>query len=157
MLFEDEPDRECWHEAGHAVVAHHFGMTVIAIGFSWVNGENSEPYPSSWIQTDGFDKESVAIEFLAGSAAEILKLGDYDVGAHRSDIIAWRQLGCSSTIEHYIKEAIEVLKQRDDSLVRVQNGLMQERTNASRAPFVDSGDKMKKQVHLTREEFESLL
>jgi hypothetical protein len=35
MLFEEEPERECWHEAGHAVMAKHLGMTVIAIGFSW--------------------------------------------------------------------------------------------------------------------------
>ena len=27
VLFENEPDRECWHEAGHAVVANHLGMT----------------------------------------------------------------------------------------------------------------------------------
>lgn len=93
LLFEDEPDRECWHESGHAVVAHHLGMTVLAIGFSWVNGEGRGPNPSSWIPTDGFDKESVATELFAGVAAEIIKLADYDIGAYRSDVRAWRELG----------------------------------------------------------------
>jgi hypothetical protein len=96
MLFESEPSRECWHEAGHAVVAHHLGMTVLAIGLSWVGGEHREPNPSSLIPTDGFDKNSVAIELFGGIAAEILKLGNYDVMAHSSDIHAWRELGWSA-------------------------------------------------------------
>ena len=86
MLLESEPNRECWHEAGHALVAHHLGMTVLAIGFSWVRGEHHEPNPSSWIPTDGFDKDIVAVELFGGVAAEILKLGDYDVMAHGSDV-----------------------------------------------------------------------
>jgi hypothetical protein len=75
ILFEDEPERECWHEAGHAVVAHHLGMTVLAIGFSWVRGEDSAPNPSCWIPNDGFDKDSKATEFFAGVASEIVRLG----------------------------------------------------------------------------------
>jgi hypothetical protein len=156
MLFDDEPDRECWHEAGHAVVAHHLGMTILAIGFSWVNGEGGAPNPSSWIPTDGFDKASVATELFAGVATEIVKLGNYDIGAYRSDVLAWRELGCGSSAEPYINQAIKILNERDDCLVRVYNRLMEERTDPSHEPFVDS-DNIKKQVHLTREELESLL
>src|ERR1700752_4054057 len=97
VLYTDEPDRECWHEAGHAVVAHHFGMPIIAIGFSWVRGEHADPNPSSWIPTDGFDKEEAATEFFAGVAAEILKLGEYDMMACNVDVAAFKQLGCTST------------------------------------------------------------
>jgi hypothetical protein len=145
------------HEAGHAVVANHLGMTVIAIGFSWLRGEHQEPNPSCWIPTDGIDKESVAVHNLAGVAAEIVKLQDYNIMSCNSDVKACRELGCTLSHEHYIKQAIEILKERDDALVRVYHKLMEERVNPSHEPFIDTVDKMKKQVHLTREEFESLL
>ena len=157
MLFESEPNRECWHEAGHAVVAHHLGMTVLAIGFSWVRGEDHEPNPCSWIPTDRFDKNSVAIELLGGVAAEILKLGDYDVMAHGSDVRAWRELGCSSSSDHYIQQAIGILKERDVALVRVYNKLMKERAHPSYPRFQDTEDRIWKQRHLTQEEFEGLM
>jgi|SRR5437879_2374245 len=131
-------------------------MTVLAIGFSWVNGEKSAPYPSSWIPTDGFDKDSVAVELFAGTAGEIFKLRDYDIGAHRSDLKDWQTLGCGSPPDDYIHQAIEILRKRDDGLARVHKRLMQERINPSNEPFVDS-DSIKKQVHLTPEEFESLV
>jgi hypothetical protein len=43
-------------------------MPIVAIGFSWVRGEHADPNPSSWIPTDGFDKEEAATEFFAGVA-----------------------------------------------------------------------------------------
>ena len=157
MLFEDEPERECWHEAGHAIVGHHLGMTVLAIGFSWANGENAEPNPSTWISTDGFDKDIAAVELLAGVAAEIIKLGDFNVLACNADVQACRKLGCTLSRDHYANEAITILGQKDATLVRVYNRLMEERVNASHPPFEDTVDHMKKQVHLTREEFEALI
>lgn len=157
MLFESEPTRECWHEAGHGVVANHFGMTVLAIGFSWVRGEHSEPNPSSWIPTDGFDKDTVAIELFGGVAAEILKLGDYDMMAHDSDLRSWRALGCSSPADHYVDQAIGILRERDAALVRVHNRLMEERVKPSYPRFQDTEDRMWKQRHLTQEDFEALM
>ena len=105
---------------------------------------------------DGFDKEVVAIELFAGMAAEVVKIGDYDIGAYRLDDHAWQALGCGSSPDHYVNQAIEILKARDGSLVRVYDRLMEERTNPSHAAFVDT-DEIKRQVHLTEEEFESLL
>ena len=102
-----------------------------AIGFSWVSGDGISPNPSSWIPTDGFDKDSVATKLLAGVAAEIVKLGNYDIGAARSDIKAWRELECGSSEEHYINQAIKILNERDHSLVRVYNKLMEERESFS--------------------------
>jgi hypothetical protein len=157
MVFESEPDRECWHEAGHAVVAHHFGMTVLAIGFSWPSGLNGEPYPSSWIPTDGFDKEQVAVELFAGMAAELLKLGDHDVSARKSDVHQWQGLGCVSPPEHYISNATDILKQRNAALMRVHERLMQERVKPSYEKFQDTVDHMWKLRHLTHEDFEALM
>ena len=156
MLFEDEPKRECWHEAGHAVIANQLGMTVLAIGFCWPNGPNGGAYPSTWVPTEGFENDSVAKQLLSGSGAEILKLGDFDVTACNSDVRAFRTLGCPFSRDHYINEAIEILKTKDDALVRVYEQLMKERTNPSHEPFVDT-DGIKKQKHLTQEEFESLV
>ncbi|MFZ1007342.1 MAG: hypothetical protein WAN65_10925, partial [Candidatus Sulfotelmatobacter sp.] len=76
--------------------------------------------------------------------------------AYRSDLKAWQALGCGSSTHDYIKGAVEILKKRDDGLVRVHKRLMQERIDPSHEPFVDS-DSIKKQVHLTRQEFESLV
>jgi hypothetical protein len=109
-LFDDEPDRECWHEAGHAIVGHHLG-----------------------------------------------KLGEYDFNACGSDLQHLQELGCSRSGEHYINQAIEILVQRDAALVRVQKRLMEERVHPTYPSFVDTGDHMKKQRHLTQEDFEKLL
>jgi hypothetical protein len=156
MLFEEEPERECWHEAGHAVMAKHLGMTVMAIGFSWPNGPNGEAYPSTWIPTDGFDKDSVAKQLMSGSAGEILGIGDFDIMARNSDLQAFKSLGCPFSHDHYINWAVEILKTKHGALAGVYERLMKERTNPSHEPFIDA-DGIKKQKHLTQEEFESLV
>ena len=81
FVTEIEPDRECWHEAGHAIVADHFGMQVQAIGYQW--NAAGEPNPCTWVAFNGLDKECVAIQYFAGAAAEIIKLGDHDLNAYR--------------------------------------------------------------------------
>jgi hypothetical protein len=150
-------DRECWQEAGHAVVGHYLGMTIVAIGFEWVRGNDAEPNPATWLATlDGFEQDIVATQLFAGRAAEIIKVGDYDFGALGSDYRGWETLGCQSSDVHYTQRAIEILIERDVALVRVYDKLMAERTNASREPVIDS-DGVKSQVHLTQDEFESLV
>jgi hypothetical protein len=157
MLFDDEPDRECWHEAGHAIVGHHLGMKIIAIGFSWVSGQDHAPNPSTWLETfDGFAKDNLATQSAGGMAAEIIKLRDYDFMAGKSDRQGFQALGCALPFEHYVTKAIEILTETDAALVRVYEKLMLERNNPSNDPFVDT-DGMKKQVHLNRQDFESLL
>jgi hypothetical protein len=158
MLFEDEPERECWHEAGHAIVGHHLGMKIMAIGFSWISGEEHAPNPSTWIETfDGFENDLVATQCAGGVAAEITKLRDYDFMACKSDEQLFQQLGCAFPLEHYVNEAIKILGEREAALVRVYDRLMQERNRPSYSPFVDSVDHMKKQVHLKCDDFESLI
>jgi hypothetical protein len=80
--------------------------------------------------------------------------GDFDVPACNSDVQAFRTMGCPFSRDHYINEAIEILKTKDDALVRVYEQVMKERTNPPRERFVDT-DGIKKQKHLTQEEFES--
>jgi len=156
MLFDSEPDRECWHESGHAVVGHHFGMQILAVGFSRPNGPDCEPYPSTWVPTDGFDADKVATQLLAGSAAEIVKLGDFDIMACNSDVRAFTKLQCASSRDHYINQAMEIIRAKNDVLVRVYERLMGARTNPPLQPFIDK-DGIKKQVHLTPDELESLV
>jgi hypothetical protein len=156
-VFESEPSRECWHEAGHAVVAHHLGMKVLAIGLSWVRGERSEPNPSSWIPTDGFDNDRVAVELFGGAAAEILKLSNYDAMALHSDVEAFQELHCSHSPEYYIQQAIDILKEREEALECVHHRLMEERATPSYSRFQDTADHMWKQRHLTQEDFEALM
>lgn len=122
-------DRECWHEAGHAVVGHYLGMTIVAIGFEWVRGNDAQPNPATWLATlDGFEQDIVATQLFAGRAAEIIKVGDYDFGALGSDYRGWETLGCQSSDVHYTQRAIEILIERDAALVRVYDKLMAERT-----------------------------
>ena len=99
----------------------------------------------------------MAIELFGGVAAETLKLGDYDVMAHGSDVRAWRDLGCSSSSDHYIQQAIGILKERDAGLVRVYDRLMQERAHPSYSRFQDTEDHIWKLRHLTQEDFEALM
>ena len=132
-------------------------MAIRAIGFEWVRGNDAEPNPATWFATlDGFEKDTVATQLFAGKAAEIVKIGDYDLNAYSSDKRRWRTLGCHSSVGHYTQRAIEILKEENAAVVRVYNKLMEERTNPSREPFVDT-DGVKRQVHLMQGEFESLL
>ena len=157
-IIHDDPERECWHEAGHAVIARHFGMTVLAIGFSWVCGPSRDPNPSSWISTDGFDKEQIAVQVGAGIAAEVIKLGNYNAMSIGSDYEQWKNLNCAlPTIDDYVHKAIEILKERDAALMRVYERLMQERVKPSYSRFQDTVDHMWKQVLLTQEDFEALM
>ncbi len=51
---------------------------------------------------------------------------------------------------------MDVLKQRDAALVRVYEKLMSERTSPTHEPFIDD-DGLKKQRHLSQEQFEALM
>jgi hypothetical protein len=156
FLFATEPDRECWHEAGHGVTAYHLGIPVGAIGFTWNKGENAEPNPSTWSETATADKESVAVHLFGGMAAEILKLKDFDYNARIPDIQEFNRLGCTLSGEHYLQQATNIPKERDAALVRVYNALMKRRVDPPTPRFKDT-DSLWKQVHLRREEFEGLM
>jgi hypothetical protein len=156
-IIDDDPNRECWHEAGHAVVAHSFGMSVWAIGLSWVNGLDNDPNPTTWIATNGFDKEQIAVQLGAGMAAEVIKLGNYNAMSFGSDVRQWKKLQCVlPTLDDYVHKAIEILKERDAALVRIHERLLHERVTPSHERFQDDRDQIWKQEHLTHEEFEAL-
>jgi hypothetical protein len=156
FLVATEPDRECWHEAGHGVTGYYLGIPVQAIGFTWNKGENVEPNPSTWSETATADKESVAVHLFGGMAAEILKLKDFDYNARIPDIQEFNRLGCTLPGEHYLQQAMNILKERDPALVRVYNVLMKRRINPPAPRFRDA-DNVWRQVHLRREEFEALM
>jgi len=156
FLFEPEPTRECWHDAGHGVTGYHLGIPVGAIGFTWSKGENVEPNPSTWSQTAGTDKDRVAVHLFGGMAAEILKLNDFDYNARIPDIQEFNRLGCAVSGDHYLEQAMNILKDRDAAFVRVHDELMRRRANPPTPRFKDT-DNVWRQVHLTREEFEALM
>jgi len=147
---EPEPERECWHEAGHAVVAHHFAIRVNGIGFTWVKGADKEPYPSAFVHLTGSDKEAEATVLMAGTAAEILKSGDFDHNGRRSDVEKLNELHVSHPPDYYIGRAIEILKQRDAALRRVYEELMTAMTSKPEPQFRDKEDHLWKQVRLNR-------
>jgi len=157
LLMEPEPDRECWHEAGHAVVAHHFQLTVNGIGFTWKRGPQNEPYPSAFVHTTGSDKEAEATMLMAGSAAEILKCGDYDHNGRRNDVEKLNELHCGHPPDYYIGLAIEILKQHDAALKRVFDELRTAMAGNPTPTFRDKLDGLSKQVRLTREAFVILM
>jgi hypothetical protein len=157
LLMEPEPDRECWHEAGHAVVAHHFELTVNGIGFTWKRGPENEPYPSAFVHSTGTDKEAEATMLMAGSAAEILKCGDYDHNGRRYDVEKLNELRCGHPPDYYIGLAIEILKQHDAALRRVYEELMTAMAGNPTPTFPDKLDGLWKQVRLTRDAFVTLM
>jgi hypothetical protein len=157
LLMEPEPERECWHEAGHAVVAHHLGMRVNGIGFTWVKGPEKEPYPSAFVPVTGSDKEAEATVLMAGSAAEILKCGDYDHNGRKYDIEKLNELHCGHPPDHHIGQAIEILRQRDSELRRVYEELMTAMAGNPKPTFRDKQDGLWKQVRLNRDAFETLM
>jgi len=156
FVLATEPDRECWHEAGHGVTGDYLGIPVIAIGFTWNKGENAEPNPSTWSETSAADEERVAVHLFGGMAAEILKLRDFDYNARIPDVREFNRLGCTLPGEHYLQQAINILKERNAALVRVYDVLMRRRVDPPTPRFKDV-DNLWRQVHLGREEFESLM
>jgi hypothetical protein len=156
LLFAPEPERECWHEAGHCVTAYHLGIRVAAIGFTWNNGEDAEPNPCAWVETATVDQERAAIYLFGGMAAEILKLNDYDYYARASDMQAFKQLGCPLPDERYLQQAIDILIERDSALIRVCDELIKRRVNPQSRRFKDTDD-VWRQVHLKEDEFEALM
>ena len=156
ILFDAEPERECWHEAGHGVTGFHLGIPVIAIGFTWNKGENAEPNPSTWSDMATAHKENVAVYLFGGMAAEILKLKDYDQQARGSDVQKFNKLGCKHLYEHYLQQAMDILEGRDAALVRVFHVLMERRLNPP-SPRSKETDNFWKQEHIGKEEFEALM
>jgi hypothetical protein len=154
---EPEPDRECWHEAGHAVVAHHFELTVNGIGFTWKKGPEKEPYPSAFVHSTGSDKEAEATMLMAGSAAEILQCGDYDHDGRSYDIEELNKLHCGHPPDYHIGLAIRILKQRDTALKRVYEELMTAMAGNPTPTLRDKLDGLWKQVRLTRDAFVTLM
>lgn len=155
LLMEPEPDRECWHEAGHAVVARHFGITVNGIGFTWAKGPENEPYPSAFLHLTSSDKEAEATTLMAGSAAEILKCGDFDHNGRRNDVEKLNELHCGHPPDYHIGLAIEILRQRDTALRRVYEELMAAMAGNPKPTFRDKQDGLWKQVRLNREAFDA--
>jgi hypothetical protein len=156
FLFAPEPDRECWHEAGHGVTAYCLGIRVAAIGFTWGRGENAEPNPSTWSDTATADKDCVAVHLFGGMAAEILKLNDYDYNARSLDAQAFKRLGCKLPGDHYLQQAMNILKEHDAALERVYNALMKRRVTPPTPRYKDTDD-LWKQVHLRQDELEALM
>ena len=78
-------------------------------------------------------------------AAEVLKLKDFDYHARIRDVQQFNQRGCKLPGEHYLEQAMNVLKERDAVLVRVYNKLMERRVNPLTPRFKDT-DGLWKQV-----------
>jgi len=154
---EPEPERECWHEAGHAVVAHHSGIRVNGIGFTWAKGPEKEPYPSAFVHLTGSDEEAEATMLMAGSAAEILKCGDFDRNGRRNDVKKFDALRCGHPPDHHIGQAIAILKQRDVALRRVYEELMTAMEGSPKPTFRNKQDGLWNQVRLNRDAFETLM
>jgi hypothetical protein len=150
-----EPDRECWHESGHGVTGYRLGTEIHAIGFEWLRGEDAEPNPTTWTIPCA-DGEYEAIHLFGGMAAELLKLKTFDHFARLPDVQRFNRLGCKCPSDHYLDQAMNLLKQNDAALVRVYEALMQRRVNPPRQRFKDS-DGVWRQVHLTKEEFAALM
>src|SRR5215469_4725346 len=147
FLSKIEPDRECWHEAGHAVTGYHLGIPVQAIGYQWPSGEHVEPNPCSWCDTAGADKEKLAIQLFGGMAAETLKLQDHDYLAKGLDMKMFKELECELSWEHYLEQAMNILTEHDAALRRVQNALMERRASPPTERFKDTDD-VWRQIHL---------
>jgi hypothetical protein len=117
---EPEPERESWHEAGHAVVAHHSGIRVSGIGLLGPKTPRKNRIPSAFVHLTGSHEEAEAKMLMAGSAAEILKCGDFDRNGQRNDVEKFDALRCGHPTDYHIGQAIAILKQRDVALTCVR-------------------------------------
>jgi hypothetical protein len=154
ILLEPAGHREWWHEAGHAVVAHHVGIVVQAIGLQWIEGRD-DPNPCTWVDLTGIDNDSIAVHVLGGIVAESIKLADYDYHASESDLKRYRELKTTRTYADHYYHASDILRKENDTLVRVHEVLLREMSSPSRHALIDS-DGIQRQIYITKEEFAAL-
>lgn len=81
------------HEAGHAMVAYHFGLKITSFGY--------DPMPHCAINQRGATKEQIGILLCAGAAATIMDYGkpmghsfDYQIAERLGDkhLFTWKAL-----------------------------------------------------------------
>lgn len=78
-----------WHEAGHAVVAHHLGLKVVSLGLT--------PLPHCLVDQAGVDNDDLGLLLCAGAAASDLAFGfewgyhnDYEIAESIGDLETYR-------------------------------------------------------------------
>ena len=89
-----------WHEAGHAVAAHVFGLKIISLGLN--------PLPHCLVNQFGADKEQLGILLCAGAAASYAAFGfewgqdnDYKIASQLGDLQVFRSKAHAFVKEHY--------------------------------------------------------
>jgi hypothetical protein len=88
-----------WHEAGHAVVAHHLSLNVISLGLS--------PLPHCLVDQAGVDNDDLGLLLCAGAAASDLAFGfewgyhnDYEIAQSIGDLETYRARAREFVREH---------------------------------------------------------
>jgi hypothetical protein len=111
-------NRAMSHEAGHAVIALHFGFDIAGIGVA-----NRLPYTSiSDLDSPERTPEQRYIFLAAGIASEYLAFGDYDEGAMGSDQKFIQEWG-GGIITDYLPDALDILRANESRLNRIKNQL----------------------------------
>lgn len=110
--------RAIHHEAGHAVIALHYGFNVSKIAVAGRAIRVLIP-SSDWLDIATAERRV----FLAGGvAAEVMKFGNYDTDGSTKDQEMIRESG-GGAIEDYLAEALVILRGNEQLLNRIVNRL----------------------------------
>ena len=108
QLEEFNLNRACIHEAGHTVVALHFGFEVLAI-------QVVDRKPEVKVSVDQMSPQERFIFLAAGAAGECSRFKNYDqqgAAKDQQEIEKYR----GSSITNYLADALEIVSANEDRL-----------------------------------------
>jgi hypothetical protein len=89
------------HEAGHAVVAMYFGLTVTGISVK-------QSIPTAVFSVSGATGQQACIVYSAGAAAEKIEFGYFDAASDSDKLIIQRAGG--GKLEDYLGHAVQIIR-----------------------------------------------
>jgi hypothetical protein len=115
------------HEAGHGVVAHHYGARVIgiAIGFIPARQHQGMLFHAIYEHRSDWSTETQCVVKAAGPAADLLFRGEINEQAASGDLHDIADLTGTASLEPYLSKAKDILIARRKELARITAALRQ--------------------------------
>jgi hypothetical protein len=115
------------HEAGHGVVAHHYGARVLGIAVGFIPERRHQGMLLHAIHEDKSDwsTETRCVVKAAGPAADLLIRGAIDEQGASGDSRDIQVLTGNASLEPYLSTAKEVLTERREQLACITAALRQ--------------------------------
>jgi hypothetical protein len=112
--------RAAGHEAGHAIVAHHFGARVLGIGISFMPERNQVGmFLNAQYGWKGWSIDTRCVVMAAGPAADALYQGGFDDLSASGDLQDIKSLTGKASLEPYLGVAKGIVSAHPAKMKRI--------------------------------------